>query len=351
MNMTIDDALRIVSISYLWDHFGYEGSPKNSCCSPFRPDKKPSFSVREKNGIEFFRDYSTGDSGNSIHFYTLATGCDKKEATKAVIELAGGKCNGNAARKAKRLNRDLGSNTTRKERKPFDGDLQIPTDDDLEQLCKIRGLEVCLESLKLMVDRGLLWVTRYGFNGNTRKCFAITDQSRLSVDLRPYDGQPWWDDVKSICPKGYTHDWPVGLQEVVDGDYQLIMLVEGSGDAMAAHRAIYSEGRNIDRPNFQKVAVVAILGAGNDIPDEAQKYLEGRSVVIYPDNDAAGHKALKRWGKKLKKWCYHVGWFDISKVNKPDGTPIKDLGEYMTFTRQELNDHRDVCPQLERRAA
>ena len=41
---------------------------RKSCRSPFRDDKKPSFSVYQDGGMWFFKDHATGQSGDEIIF-------------------------------------------------------------------------------------------------------------------------------------------------------------------------------------------------------------------------------------------------------------------------------------------
>jgi hypothetical protein len=58
------------------------------CLSPFRDDRHNSFGV-SRDG-QLWCDNVTGEGGNVFHFYQKATGCDKRQAFKDLLAMAGG---------------------------------------------------------------------------------------------------------------------------------------------------------------------------------------------------------------------------------------------------------------------
>jgi hypothetical protein len=76
----------------LFKHFGFPEIllDANGCCltnSPFREDKRPSFSIYE-NGTKF-KDHGTGWQGDGFDFYQHAAGKDASQAFKDFVILAG----------------------------------------------------------------------------------------------------------------------------------------------------------------------------------------------------------------------------------------------------------------------
>ena len=91
---TIAEAKQRLSITGVWPILGLTGKPSKSCKSPFRADKRPSFSVYVgRDGIERWKDHATGEDGDAISFLAKARGIDNKQATREFLELAaGGNC-------------------------------------------------------------------------------------------------------------------------------------------------------------------------------------------------------------------------------------------------------------------
>ncbi len=58
--------------------------PSNSCCSPFRPDKSPSFSVYAEG--QRWHDFGTGEDGNVVDFMARACDISHAEAAQSIIE-------------------------------------------------------------------------------------------------------------------------------------------------------------------------------------------------------------------------------------------------------------------------
>lgn len=61
--------------------------PRRNCLikSPFREDRKPSFSYFKWDGKWFFKDFATGEVGTAIHLFCKIAGVSYKEAKKLLL--------------------------------------------------------------------------------------------------------------------------------------------------------------------------------------------------------------------------------------------------------------------------
>lgn len=296
---------------------------KEKCLAPYRPDKSPGCRIVEYGGIDWLEDFAlTPKKVNNIGLFARANnlpvigGETCKHALVWALDVFGSPKGTGLNKVAIPLPK-----SKPKEWKAYEGDLRKPTTDDLEQLCRIRGRQVTMDGLDLMVHHGLLWIgwhkTKYD---EPRKCFAFTDSTRRSVDFRRYDGKPWWNNkkgkpVKSVGPEDYRHDWPLGIEQYARMDS--LMLVEGSGDLMSAFAAVAEEGALI--------GVIAMLGSSNAIPVECLDYFRHKKVWIYPHKDKAGQDAATRWSSQLRTRGVDPYIFPLPGVDKHGG----DLGDYM----------------------
>ena len=219
-------------------------------------------------------------------------------------------------------------------------ELQTGTAGDYAALAGLRGISV--EAVKLAVARGFLhFGSLWG-----RPFWAITDQRRKLAEFRRLDGAPWpafgrLAERKSHC-LGSGKDWPVGTLEAAP--FATVAWLEGAPDFLAfCHFAI------IERKT-ELVAPVAMLGAANHrIAGDALARFAGKQVVIYPHIDDAGRTAATAWARQLRAVGAAVSAFDLSGIEKADGTPGKDLNDvcYISadcFATSESNKFREVLP-------
>jgi hypothetical protein len=69
---------------------GLPGEPGKCVCSPFREDKRASFSVyRDTSGRSRFRDHANGGRGDALDFIKLARNCDAGEALRWARDFLG----------------------------------------------------------------------------------------------------------------------------------------------------------------------------------------------------------------------------------------------------------------------
>src|SRR4249919_1423261 len=77
---TIEQIKLTYRIPAAWRDLDLDGEPGKSVCSPFRPDRNPSFSVHDDG--RRWRDFGTNESGDVIDFVAHALGSD---VAKAVV--------------------------------------------------------------------------------------------------------------------------------------------------------------------------------------------------------------------------------------------------------------------------
>jgi hypothetical protein len=329
--MTIKEARKLVTMDVLWDYFDLLGEPMPSMCSPLRQDSRPSFSIYERDGVEYFKDFGTDEGGDTYElFKTLSGITDDQEAYRAFIRLAHGIIEG-IPKKPRQRNRPK----SRTLWLAYCSPLHNPTEDQLALIHESRGHEVTIDGLKYAVSKGHLKVGNILGQDN----FVYTDNTFRNGDRRPLATKYFPDGSKSKALPGIPRNWPVGTKEMVDGDYPFVMLVEGSGDALAALSAIHGAGR-------EDVAVVAMLGATTKIPTCCLEYFQGRHVCIYPDNDKAGLAAFRRWSSQLSLVTENITVFDLRCFQRPDGQPVKDLGELFALMNSgDVGQATSLLPQ------
>ncbi len=136
-------------------------------------------------------------------------------------------------------------------------------------------------------------------NGVLRFCmaydipsWAVLDiENPCNIQLRRMDGELWWGEVKVMGVKGNWAAWPVGLSVALKHPTADILLVEGTGDFVAAwHYA--DSGATGGIP-------VAMFGASQNIHPSALALLTARRVRIIEQADEAGAKASQRWAAQL----------------------------------------------------
>lgn len=167
-----------------------------------------------------------------------------------------------------------------------------------EVIAAARGLP--WETIQMAHDAGHLRFCQAGWrDGQSFNCYAILDMSHpVNVQFRRMDADaagkalPFWDDVKVMGWKGNRGGWPVGLDSLLKSAQSRVVLVEGTGDFLAAW---YLRDLGCD------VIPVAMFGATQSIPREALPFFERREVIIIEQHDESGARAAAKWQEQLQK--------------------------------------------------
>jgi hypothetical protein len=279
--------------------------------APFRPDQTPSCTVFRDR----INDWSTGEKIDAIELYAMAKRITIKHAIGELARHVG-------------LNRDRSAGPVRKW-PVFDAGTQA----DLDALIETRGFSV--EGVRLAEERGLL---RFGKVCGFRS-WIVTDSSGRLAQGRRIDGElyPAFRDVeerKSHTLAGSKQNWPIGISEA--SRFQNVLFVEGAPDLLAAHCFVSWAGRQKD------TCAIAVLGAGNRMPEQILTVLEEKRVRIFRHQDEAGKYALWRWSGQLIGAGAKVEAFDFKGLRRADGSPVEDLNDLLRAP-QELAAWKEVC--------
>lgn len=283
----------------------------------------------ERNGASFGMDPKNGGwvwlcrgkcgaQGDELSLIETFLGLDTKAAIRAYENLAGV----TAGPETPTYHKTHVPSPTPVVHKPMP--IELPQDlhkgsyDECATVAQLRSVPV--ETTLLMSKSGLLAFAKVcGFPS-----WIVLDHTRLLAEARRMDGTlyPQWGTLaerKTHTLKGSHKNWPLGLTKGTGP----ILLVEGSGDFVAAH---YFCG--FTTHTATPWTPVAMLGAGIKALDpEAAELFAGRHVRIVPQVDAAGKKAADHWATLLWKLNCDVDGYDLSELTKTNGTPVKDLND------------------------
>ncbi|MGB8473260.1 MAG: CHC2 zinc finger domain-containing protein [Candidatus Acidiferrum sp.] len=322
----LEFAKQQLRIPDLWRFFHLPGKPGASCKSPFREDKRASFSV-SRDGL-LFNDFATNDAGDAIDFLQRAAGLPHKEAFKKFIELAGG----SAAMVAARRHMPPQPVSRPRERPQFP-DFEKGATADLKRLALLRNLSI--EGLQLASERDLLWFAKL----RDFDAWIVTDSERVNAQARRMDGGTFShlnSNPKAWTLPGSWANWPIGSKE--SQSYPAILLCEGGPDLLAAFHFAWCEDRE------REIAPVAMLGAGQRIHEAALPLLAGKCIRIFPHLDRAGRQAAQRWARQLEG--AEVDCFDFSGLQKTNGEAVTDLNDCASICADDFEGNRELWAML-----
>ena len=303
-----------------------------SMCSPFRNDRKPSFSI-SRDG-QLFNDFATGDKGDVISFYALAMGKGKGDAIQDLAQVAG-------------IAQSLGARTPRTfycrrtatipaRPEPTKERPSLPAlewnERHARHLQDMRSYSV--ESQYIAFKRGVFGFCNYkGF-----PAWIIADGAGRVAQARRIDGGLFKDNNgghKAETLKNSNCTFPAGLAAMEN--FKTIAICEGSTDFLAAFHFAYVNDCEND------VAPLAMLGAKQRINSDVLPVFKGKHVIIFPDDDSAGKKALYAWGEQLTPYAEKVFYFDFSRFHRIDGRQVKDLSDFIAIDPDEWEAARPYC--------
>jgi len=269
----------------LWRKLYPNTAPKsdrnNVYHSPFRADKKESFSIFDLG--RRFKDQATGDGGDCIDFAMLAYGCSKAEAVKRLGEEVG-------ALPERKLPPSVG-------KKPLDRA-------EYERL-----KNKCLADFKLIAGTVI-----YNFLKAKNISFEVAVAMNKEGSLGCYWDMPAYiyDNgikVRHSAESSRSTRWLIGSDGGVPWRYgklsantEIVIITEGESDAMLSMSCL-EPGR--------KIRVIAWSSAGCR-PDQSilDSIGKDRRVIVLADNDDAGRK-MRMWIKEHMPnvTCYALGDF------------------------------------------
>lgn len=332
-------ALASVAIADLGARFFPSWRPGRSCCSPFREDRKPSFSVFADG--RKWQDFATGEHGDAADFFAKARGLTNADATRELIALAGTGADPSRSRIASPRPTEAPGRPAAAETPASAGlwrELQTRirrgSIAEMESLARLRGLPV-FAGLQLASDAGQLWFAEMRDDDERVLTWILTDSARRVAQARRLDGKPWQGIAaksKTLVAAGGDAAWPVGAASI--GRKPFIALVEGGPDLLAAWHFAWWCGR------VNEIAPVAMLGAGQRMHVDALPLFAGKGIWVFPHADAAGANAGGRWGGQLR--TAGAAWvkpFDFAGYALPDGCPVKDLNDFCAAV--DMADERE----------
>lgn len=323
--ITLEEAKDRLTIPSLWARLDLPGKPGTSCCSPFREDRKPSFSVYD-NGRKW-KDHATGEGGDAADFLAHALNVSPEEGCRKLIEFAGGhRIPFHAPRPIPLAAAAVDSKRTAKRAgwPPF----EKPTGAEVSAIAELRGLSV--EGVSLAAERGLLFCCE----SREGRAWIVTDSSRRNAQGRLLSGQSWAAGMKARTLPGSEAAWPVGLPE--SRPFAAIAFVEGGPDLLAALHLAWVAGAEC------RIAPVAMLGASLSLPAGALPGFAGKRVRLFPDADKAGQTAGARWAAQLLAAAANVDGYCFGDLSWADGEPVKDLNDFAHVCADQWESEREV---------
>lgn len=180
-----------------------------------------------------------------------------------------------------------------------------------QQVADLRRLPYA-DGVRMAVENGVL---RFCVAYDTPAWAVLDVGNPCNVQVRRLDGQLWFERAKVMGIKGNWAAWPVGLSVALRHPRTEVLLVEGTGDFIAAWHCVASCATG--------GIPVAMFGAGQSIHEAALALLTARRVRIIEQHDEAGAKAAQRWAAQLAQ----VGC-DV-QVHRVPGEGA-DLNDYIT---------------------
>lgn len=320
-----------LTLSALWKLRGWPHEPAREGFAPYRPDdRRKSFSVfTNERGEELAKDFKSGDVYDAPGLLAAVEGLSNKDACRLFIELAGVQGESHELRASLAARRVIVHSEPVKpaREKPSLPALATPSDAEIEAIAALRS--VSPESVRFVASLGLLFVSRWrGFPS-----WAITDSARWNCQFRRLDGKAYPHPAgakKTLGVRGGWASWPLGVADL--GEAESVLLVEGTGDFLAAWHFITAERLQ------GRCAAVTMTGAANWIPSEALALLASKRVRIFPhlDTSKAGEVAALRWETQLTNAGGSAHCFDLSGLATARGEPVTDLNDVLRMDAEAI---------------
>ena len=318
--------------------------------SPFRPEKSASFSIFAEGRA--FKDQADDTAkGDVINFIMIAAHCDNGEAIRLLLNWAGdheplGHRKHAGAIVGLRKADALVVAPPPPPPPPIDPEDVTEDDprfDPLEGIgrsirpgigyqlviAKSRGLASHWRKLDSLCSVGILRTS------DDRDEWLLVDGPQMPrgwmlAEYRNISRKAYGNGAKCFTAKNSKKGWPVGLSLASGDPNQILLVVEGGPDFLAANVLV----RHLRRPD---VLPIAIMGREiTRLVPEAQRALAGRCVHIISHRDKSasggltdGRDAAVKWTDMLVDDCGvgSVTWSPLVGLTRPDGQPATDLCE------------------------
>ena len=316
----------LMAVLGLGEHVG-----KSKFCPLHDNTTSPAFSVYQVGDGWKWKCHSQCGGGDEIDFIERWEKCSRAEALKRYSQLSG--VSGASYRAPARTPKTSVLAAPRPELK-FPGDLHKGDRNELETVATLRTVSVW--AVGTMQENGVLtFGTVCGV-----PCWIVGDVSRRISEARRMDGLKFpafngGSERKAHTLRGSAKSWPVGLMlpNNLHESFHNVLMVEGSGDFVAAHHFTHEGGEN-----GQGWLPVAMFGATTRIHPDAHPLLRGKRVKIVPHIDPvkigptgeekrAGADGANKWAEDLCQIGCEVSGFNLAGLRKRDGSPVKDLND------------------------
>jgi len=298
-------------------------------CSPFREDRSPSFSVWAKDGVGFWKDHGTDESGDEVGLIERARGLSNVDAMKLYHELAGVPWGKGGAGKV--VHGDFKKRAPKKEepeerrRSAAEERLGIVPWEKVEQGKKTTkrasGPREIVAEYDYFDEKGNFAHQTVRFQPKDfrqrRKAHAGDDPEKVR------DGWVW-----------SLSGWPVypyRLPELIAFDpREPVFLVEGEKDV-----------ENLERVG-EICATTLPMGAGK-WREEFAEWFRGRWVIVVVDDDHAGRKGAAKVADELMEICERVGILEMGMIwsNGPEGADLSDWLEWGWEIEMTVDEQRE----------
>lgn len=325
----LDEAKRRVGISTAANALGLGVlKPNGVQKSPFRPDRKPSFSVTSD---QLWHDFSSGEGGDLVTFVQVALACTPAEAIKRVLAMAGLEADELPAPK---LATPPPAKPAEPKRNALAGlTLYWPDGNDLGAIAANRQWPLTV-GLEVARDRGLIWTANVSHRRETFWVWIFTDAARLTAHARRMDGGlfpgPDGAQFKSLSLRS-EENHPIGLADITEHDRKNVLICEGEPDALAAHFLLWFSGK------AATTGVLCVPGAARPLTAPVVAAMKGRRVRIFRQADPVGkdgtrpsHRAALAWQASLSAGGVTVDTMPLEDYDGVNGKPAKDLSDVMS---------------------
>jgi len=315
MRDVFEEAKASYTIPQLWRMLELPGEPSASCCSPFREDNNPSFSIYDED--RKWKDFATDDGGDAVEFVRIALDADYAEVRLWFMERLGLDHEPGHGPQEPRRHQDTQSAGQRSKPK-LDLEIEDGDESDWKRLADLRGLSQ--ESIWLARRAGVL-----GFmNWEGRRLFVVTDDERRAAEGRRLDGHPYaifgGKPLKQAPLSGVDKSWLPGAELLRGaGPETSVLVCEGATDLLTGYD-LYTRYRK-QTGGTNSWAPIAVLGGScKALHPDCEPLLSGRRVRIVPDGDDAGRKMAAHWAPLLSdKGCA------VDVVELPEGRDLSDV--------------------------